>query len=514
MAEQVKAAEVITANSRVPYALVNRALRSDQATDYNSEATQVAGYYNIYHKGVKVITEGSGGDYVPATLRYKLTAQLINKQARFLFGERPEFTLSHMNDANKISEDDKRDIQNMQSYVDNVLDSNQIEDAVIKAARDCFIGKRVAYMVNFNEELGVSITWLNSMQFYYETFPENQDVLSKFVAWVLVNDSKNQSNKRIWQKKYEVGDDGIIRLSEGMFNGSGELIGTETVNEPIELTQIPARVILNDGLTGELKGVSDVLEVKDYEQYYSRLANADIDAERRGMNPIKYTIDMSVNSTKKLSAAPGSYWDLSSDSNMGENVKGAVGTIESSLSYSGALDTTLKRTKGAAFEQLDIPDVTLESMAGVISSGKALKAVYWPMIVRCKEKFKAWEPHLRKLVDILIEGAIKYPNTVKKYTLEAIQPTMYRCDVVNAFPLPEDESEEKANDLAEVMSNTMSKKSYMKKWRKLSDPEVEVEIEQMALERELLEESYPSGHTPEDIDEEEVIEDKSLEEEE
>ena len=153
-------------------------------------------------------------------------------------------------------------------------------------------------------------------------------------------------------------------------------------------------------------------------------------------------------------------------------------------------------------------------MAGVISSGKALKAVYWPMIVRCKEKFKAWEPHLRKLVDILIEGAIKYPNTVKKYTLEAIQPTMYRCDVVNTFPLPEDESEEKANDRAKVMGNTMSKKSYMKKWRKLSDPEVEIEIEQMALERELLEESYPSGHTPEDIDEEEVIEDESLEEEE
>ena len=58
----------IIANSRVPYALVNRALRADQATDFNNGATVIAGYYNIYRNGKKIITEGSKGDYVPASL--------------------------------------------------------------------------------------------------------------------------------------------------------------------------------------------------------------------------------------------------------------------------------------------------------------------------------------------------------------------------------------------------------------------------------------------------------------
>ena len=45
-------------------------------------------------------------------------------------------------------------------------------------------------------------------------------------------------------------------------------------------------------------------------------------------------------------------------------------------------------------------------------------------------------------------------------------------------------------DLAEVNSQTMSRKSYMKKWRELTDDEVNEELEQIALERQMLEDSF------------------------
>ena len=56
--------------------------------------------------------------------------------------------------------------------------------------------------------------------------------------------------------------------------------------------------------------------------------------------------------------------------------------------------------------------------------------------------------------------------------------------------MPEDEAEEKQIDLSEVNAQTMSKKSYMKKWRNLTDEEADEELQQIARERELLESSY------------------------
>ena len=60
-------------------------------------------------------------------------------------------------------------------------------------------------------------------------------------------------------------------------------------------------------------------------------------------------------------------------------------------------------------------------------------------------------------------------------------------------------------DLSDVESKTMSRKAYMKKLRGLTGDEVQYELEQIALERQMLEESsfaaggntepYPSGGT-------------------
>ena len=61
--------------------------------------------------------------------------------------------------------------------------------------------------------------------------------------------------------------------------------------------------------------------------------------------------------------------------------------------------------------------------------------------------------------------------------------------------------DEKTVDLAEVNAQTMSRMAYMKKWRNLTDTEAMDELRQIALERELLEDSFGfdgvgKGNTP------------------
>lgn len=291
------------------------------------------------------------------------------------------------------------------------------------------------------------------------------------------------------KKKYVLEDDGYVYAEDVIYDGRGKELENPFPYQKTELKNIPGFVVLNDGLLSDDKGESEIGQLKYLESVFSKLANADVDAERKGMNQIKYTIDMDENSTANLSTSPGSYWDLQRNANL-ENASPSVGTLQSSMEYSGALDTTLKRLKREMFDSLEIPDIDLETMSGVVTSGKALKAIYWPLIVRCKEKMKEWGPQLQYLIDCIIEGAIAYPKIAKMYVDQDIIPTNYKVKVLQNFPLPEDEQEEKNIDLSEVTAQTMSRKAYMKKWRDLTDKEADAELEQIALERQMLEESY------------------------
>ena len=476
--------EVLTAFNRIPYALINAEV-SGAAKDTLDELTQICKYYKVYKKGASFTVEGTNGDYMPAKLNYKMAASLINKEARFLFAEPPDITVEPKGDVGKITDEAKNALTIMNDLIKTILDANKFEEALVKAAKDCFIGKRVACLVNFNEDDGVTITFLPSTQFIYDTKVGNSNIITKFVCFIIVKDSITLSEKRIFKKKFELVD-GVVYLEEVLYDGAGKELEVITEYQETLMPMIPVSIFINDGLLGEDKGESEIEILQDDESWYSKLSNADIDAQRKSMNPTKYTVDMETNSTKNLSTAAGAFWDLGSDQNL-DNAHPQVGLLEPSMNYSSSLDVTLKRVKKSAYEQVDMPDI--EEVQATITSGKALKAIYWPLLVRCKEKMKTWGPQLRSVVNIILQGAMVYPNCIVKYTNNIVTAVDYEIKVEQNTPLPEDEIEEKNMDLSEVESKTMSRKAYMKKWRGLTDDEVDEELEQIALERQMLEES-------------------------
>ena len=485
----------LRAYNRIPYSLINQEMQG-LAKDTLDELTQICRYYQIYKEGAKFSVEGSHGDYVPATLRYKMAASLIDKEARFMFAESPTIAIDPKGDVGKVTEQ-ARDMLTVHSdMVTTVLQENNFEEQIIKAAKDCFIGKRCAGLINFNEEDGVTLTFLPSTQFVYETKFSNPNVLTKFVAFIIMVESNSLVDKRIFKKKFEVEQDGagndVVYLEEQIYDGRGALLEEVTERQELLIPMIPAVVFVNDGLTGEMKGESEIDLLYGYEQWYSKLSNADVDAERKSMNSIKFGIDLDPNSTKGLSTAPGSFWDLGTDQNL-DKPSPQVGMLEPNMSYSDALKTSLDRIKTVAYEQIDMPNITLETMTGAITSGKALKAIYWPLIVRCKEKMTMWGPNFRQMINIIIQGAYVYPKTVQKYISEPLVPVDYEIRVEQNTPLPEDELEERQQDLSEVETNVMSKRAYMKKWRGLTDDEAQEELEQIAYERSVIEEASFNG---------------------
>ena len=479
--EELKNTDIIVAYTDIPYSVIADDMSDNQKSDYYSEVRQIAAYYVAYKKGQDFVSEGSNGDYVPASLRYKKAAGIINKEARFLFANPPTFNIN-INDT-----DDRTKEANavLQDFLDQVLVKNQFNAKLLKAAKDCFIGKRVAAVLNFNERNGITITFLNSLEFVYES--DNRG-LTKIVSFYNEVDTRHKQDQRWFKKTYELGSDDVVYVEENVYDGLGVIVEEVTPRRATLFNHIPAVVILNDGLTGETKGESELGYLLGY---YNKLANADMDAERKNMNPIRYTVDASTSSTKNLSTAPGSYWDIQSDEDKSSVQQAQIGVLESNLNYSSALKVTLDRIENAMYGELDVPNINSEQLQGVITSGKTLKALYWGLIVRCDEKMiSAWGAALYFIAETIIEGGKLYPISIGKYTDVSTLPDI-KCEIMveNNYPLPEDVEEEKNMDLAEINAQTMSRKNYLKKWRKLNDEEADAELRQIKLEQDMFDNS-------------------------
>ena len=488
---------------RVPAEIFTREIGGLYGSTLFSEIPELINYYDIYENGVEFETEGSKGDYIPSDLRYKSAASIIDKEARFMFSKPPEYWVDVPYDKSNKEQMLKAGNQ-LQVLVNKVLAYNNFNSILLKAAKDCLIAKRVAYFVNFDEEKGsVRISFIPSLEFVYDTDESDPNLLTKIIAFYNVTDYRETRNQRIYKKKYWL-QDGVCWINEGLYDGMGKLVEELIPDRPTKFTYIPAGVIVNDGLTGDLLGVSELDKLSHFEKWYSRMANADMDAERQGMNPVRYARDMNPGSTKNLSIGAGSFWDLVTDPAAPEGVTGEVGVLETSMGYTSALASTLGRIKSGMFETVDMPDVSPEALKGVVSSGKTLEAIYWGLIVRCEEKMLAWKPALKRILEIIIEGAKLYPGSVREIVEGNIPNVEYTVRVDNQYPLPGDEATEKQTDLSEVNFQTMSKKAYMKKWRNLTDDEADAELKQIALELSLMEGgSMPSeGEDPEEGGEE------------
>ena len=509
--------ETVVNGLRIPWSMISEELEGLYGSTLLAEFKEIIGYYDVYENGAKFVSESAKTDFTGANLRFKECRKLINKEARFLFSKHPDFWVRVPYDKESADETAKATAKAqttiLQNYVDSVFKATGLYAKLVKAAKDCFIGKRVAYFVNFDEvNKRIMIDFIPSLEFVFETDESDTSKLTKIVTFYTIKDSKSKVDQRVYKKKYWLHEEtDVCWLSEAIYDGTGTLLEEITPERPTKFVgRIPAGVIINDGLTGDMDGSSEIEDLENSESWFSRISNGDIDSERCGMNPIRWARDMNPKTTKGLSIAPGAFWDLASDPNAPDGVIGEVGMMETSLNYTNTVNSTLNRIRTSMYDALDVPDVSPDALKGVVSSGKTLKALYWGLIVRCDEKMLAWRPALENIVSLVVEGGKLYPESAGRYTEQPLPDSPYEIEVENQYPLPDDEADEKQVDLAEVNAQTMSKMAYMKKWRGLTDVEAMQELKQIAMEREMLEDTFGYQNPAQQQQEQEQQEEEDL----
>lgn len=445
------------------------------------EMNDILRLYDIYEGRENFIDKSEGKDYTQTEKRTNLIKKLIKEESRFLFGKTPELYVQPKNDTDA----DKDKAEEINLYLNKILKDNLFSEKLVKGARDCFIGKRAAIKLYANQDTKeIRIMFLPSLEFIYESDEENPNELKKIIFFYQTNKEVEKDKQRIWKQKYEM-IDGRCILNEGIYNGNGILIEPINVDVDLQLSGIPCYVVINDGLSGDPFGESDVKELLDNQIQYNRLSSEDVDTLRKGMDRIIYGVDIDPEASDKFKLKPGAFWDVPTDPTA-EGKQATLGTIPTDFGYGDKIENSLKRIKSDMYEMLNIPMLSNDELKGMMTSGKTMKALYWQLITRCEEKMMAWRPALEWLIRAILE-------ITEVYQIEKLPQLDYTVTVENNYPLQEDEDEEKTLDLQQVNAQAMSRKTFIKKWQGVTDDVADAEIKQIALEREMLEESYVSG---------------------
>lgn len=472
--------EAVKALTRFPYFILDKNVNT---TDYRNDLIRIKQNYVMYKKGVKFNPEGTGGDYVPSMIRFKNIKYLINKEARFMFAHSPDIAIVELN------ENDQTVVEQYNKLIKKVLEKSHFSKKLLQSVKDCLIGKRIAMLADISEDGDIRIHFYNALHFYYE-YEIGTDILQRFVCYENVQTKrKDRANDDYLVNEY-TSENGAIYVHSAIYDSAGVVVEELIPKRETALVDIPVVIVFNDGTLDELEGVSEVEDLEDFERGYTKMSNSDIDSVGKGMNPIRYVVDINSKTTNNLSSSAGSFWDLKSEQNQDE-VHPQVGTLAPALNHTEPLKATLNRLKMSMHEALDVPNINEETLSGTITSGKALKALYYPLMVRCDEKLITWKEEISNIVRKVIEIALLNVSAVKqKYILSDFKEIQFDVNVQENYALLDDVNEEMQIDLDEIAQNARSRKSYIDKWRRnddiANDKQIEDELMQIAVEQNMF----------------------------
>ena len=374
--------------------------------DQLQKVNEIIKWYSIYD-GQQEWPTNRDLDYEPTKKITNIIKKLIDTRARFMFGREPYFDIRPVKVDEKNSTKYQDQAQEKEDLLYRILKENKFHSKLLKARKDCSIGGKVAIKLWAHKDKGLKIIFSPAMEFFPQYNLDDVDQLEKVVFLYAMNDEEEPVNQRIKKQVWELVNGRCI-LNETTHNGRGNIVSVEYENYDTGLDFIPVIIITNGGLTGETEGVSDVKRLWHNQDAYNRLTSDDIDALRFQMFGQDVFTDAAEDSLKNIKIAPGAMIDLQTDitqANEGRQAK--IERLESRFSYKDKFADTVERIKNDMYDTLDVPNVNLEQLRGIIQSGKSMKAIYWNLMAVCDEDWAEWGPALEQMVDYIFENFIE-----------------------------------------------------------------------------------------------------------
>lgn len=470
-----------------------------------------------------------------------LTKKLINRQARFMFSTPPTLQFKPYGtetDPNakllaKQKAEDKR------ALIDRIFEDTDFWPTTQTAFLDCTIGKRVLLLIDMDKTdtaQPLNFRYFTAEQFTYAYDPIKPKRLKK--VQIVYQDESTigaLSDNQIWyrityemrtnQTRFDIATGAPIQdatcwcvyeelngnnviIQDSVVTGYDEVQGTDITQNVerkrewnTELSEIPAYVVLNDPLTGETKGRSDVKDLMDMAMSYNRKCTDYNDALTYKLFEPLIVIDADQDDITDLKVTPNAVINIHTDpAALGEGSDGsghiANVAAKATFNWQPAADAYLDRLKNDLYEFMDQP---LPSQVKDIPSAKAMRFLFYDLMGRCDTKWLTWEPCIKWVINFIIkaiEDFNLYPD-LKATELVNIDTNII---IQHNYPIPEDAEVTKATAISEVQANVMSHKEYISQFGNVEDEDAE--WQQIMNEMDSMNQSNSIGMNVSGFDEE------------
>jgi len=461
--------------------------------DHLKKISEILDWYKIYDGDQEWETK-TNLDYIPTKKVTNIIKKLIDTRARFMFGKYLFFDIRPLQADEGESTTYQDQAQEKEDLLHDILKKNKFHSKLLKAKKDCSIGGKVAIKLWGHKDHGLKIIFSPAMEFFPQYNLDDVDQLEKVVFLYALNDEPNPINQRIKKQVWELVNGRCI-LNETTHNGRGDIVSVEYEDYDTGLDFIPVIIITNGGLTGETEGVSDVKQLWQNQDAYNKLTSDDIDALKFQMFGQDVVTDAAEESLKNIKVAPGAMVDLQTDvvqASQGRQAK--MERLESGFSYKDKFEDTINRIKNDMYDILDVPNVSLEQLKGLMQSGKSMKALYWSLIIACEEDWVEWEDALHQMVDYIFRMIDVY----NLYGARKIAKYETSLKIQRTYPIAEDEIEQRKIDMEEVLAEVRSRREYINKWSTVEN--VDNEIETILQEKQQFSEDIFTRSLIEDVE--------------
>lgn len=451
--------------------------------DHLARISRINRNYEIY-EGEQLWETNANLDYEPTKKVTNLIKKLIDTRARFMFGIEPYFDVRPIKKDAKGKRDFQDQAQLKEDLLKQILTENKFHSKLLKARKDCSIGGRIAIKLWAKKDMGVKLIFSPAQEFFPQYNLDDVDQLEKIIFLYSMNNEKEAKDQRVKKQVWEIVNNKCI-LNESTHDGKGKLISIEYEDYDTSLDFIPVVIIQNGGLTGDTEGSSDIKGLWDNQDNYNKLTSDDIDSLKFQMFGQNVITDAAESSLENIQISPGALIDLQTDRtqlNGGKQAK--MNRLESGFSYGDKFQDTVDRIKGDMYDTLDVPNVNLEQLKGVMQSGKSMKALYWGLKNAADEDWTEWGPALEQMVNYIFKMIDIY-NVYGKRKIAQYETTL---KIERYYPIQEDTDEQKTIDMQEVITEVRSRESYMDKWSEVED--IETELEKIVAEKAMLQDSF------------------------
>lgn len=477
-----------------------------------------------------------GLDYEPTQEIRNVVKKLIDKQARFMFSVPPSLSCKPKNIAVPVPTGDETvdnankeamkktvaDAEDKRQLIDDILTRGEFWNQTLTAFKDCTIGKRVLLTIQANPGEQIRFRYFTMPEFQYQLDPK--DIRKLKQVSIVYQDERTRGMlavKQIWYKwTYEMRTrmtqvtDEEGNVTEIPVEGAEATCWykKETVDgnntpivEPVELEnldnttdyltgeqpkevaypdnidwtdtrlpEIPCRIILNGGLTGDIWGTSDVKELMDMANSYNRVNSDFRDALRFKMFEQPVFVDADSDSIKTAKIAPNSVIDLKTDPTLdngeGTSRSAQAFMLSSSFPFVQAADSYLDRLKKDMYEHMDQP---LPEEIKSVPSAKAMKFMFQDLVGRCEEKWAtSWDGAINWAIEFICL-AIRMFNLYQEERGIMLANVVTSNVLTHNYPIPEDEQEKKTIAIQEVEAKVKSHKTYIREFGDVEDEDME-----------------------------------------